>query len=155
MGNHVPRTARRRYRDEALIMGNSLEEIRFIESIREFVRTHPEKIQSVIGAVLDGLVSELTEARKAERSWEMIAISAMQLAQSKLDLKQKQWAKDLIDSKIAELGVRATADWSQSKLVEERDAAVEKLTHVSRMLKQMYSTPVTITPEFLDRIGLD
>lgn len=136
-------------------MGNSLEEIRFIESIREFVRTHPEKIQSVIGAVLDGLVSELTEARKAERSWEMIAISAMQLAQSKLDLKQKQWAKDLIDSKIAELGVRATADWSQSKLVEERDAAVEKLTHVSRMLKQMYSTPVTITPEFLDRIGLD
>ena len=136
-------------------MGNSLEEIRFIESIREFVRTHPEKIQSVIGAVLDGLVSELTESRKAERSWEMIAISAMQLAQSKLDSKQKQWAKDLIDSKIAELGVRATADWSQSKLVEERDAAVEKLTHVSRMLKQMYSTPVTITPEFLERIGLD
>lgn len=134
-------------------MASSLEEIRYVESVRAFVRSHPDSVQTIIGAVLEGLVSELAEARKAERSWEMIALSAMQLAQNKLEPKQKQWAKDLIDSKIAELSVRATADWSQGKLLSERDAAVAKLEEVRTKLKQMYSTP--ITPEVLAIIGLD
>ena len=134
-------------------MASSLEEIRYVESIRAFVKTHPDKVQSVIGAVLDGLVSELTEARKAERSWEMIALSAMQLAQSKLDTKQKQWAKDLIDSKIAELSVRATADWSQGKLLEERDAAVAKSIAMEAALRKLYDGQ-SLTVEAWSQLGI-